>query len=305
MENKPDSLVSEIRSFNRFYTKVLGLLEKHILDSRYSLTEVRILLEISKLKDCTANRLISKLDIDRGYMSRMLKSFERGGLIEKEGSSDDRRIMILKLTGKGRSILAELEERSGKQVEGLIGHLTESEGQKLAASMRNIKNALLDGINPVAIRTYKAEDVEYVIDRHRELYDIEYGFGPEFSDYVEKYVRKFHEHHDENKENLWIAEAGGKPVGMIALVRVDAATAQLRWFLIEPGMRGRGLGYKLMNTVMDFCREKGYNHVFLWTVSILEAARTLYKRFGFRLTESKPNDSWGGELLEERWDMHM
>lgn len=305
MENKLDSLISEVRSFNRFYTKVLGLLEKHILDSQYSLTEGRVLLEISKLKDCTANKLISKLDIDRGYMSRVLKSFERDGLVEREGSPGDGRVMLLKLTGKGRSILAELEERSGKQVESLIGHLTESEGRKLAASMRNIKNALLDGINPVVIRAYRAEDVEYVVNRHRELYDVEYGFGHEFSDYVEKYVRKFHEHHDENKENLWIAEADGKPVGMIALVRVDDISAQLRWFLIEPGMRGRGLGYKLMNTVMDFGREKGYKHVFLWTVSILEAARTLYKRFGFRLTESKPNDSWGGELLEERWDMYM
>ncbi len=305
MENKLDSLVSEIRSFNRFYTKVLGLLEKHILDSPYSLTEARILLEISKIRDCTANKLISKLDIDRGYMSRVLKSFERDGLVERSGSSGDRRIMLLKLTGKGRSILAELEERSGKQVESLIGHLTESEGQELAISMRNIKNSLLDGINPVVIRAYKAEDVEYIVSRHRELYGIEYGFGPEFSEYVEKYVRKFHEHHDENRESIWIAEAEGKPVGMIALVRVDETTAQLRWFLIEPEMRGRGLGCKLMNTAMDFSREKGYSHVFLWTVSILEAARTLYKRFGFRLTESKPNDSWGVELLEERWDMYM
>ena len=305
MENKLDSLISEIRSFSRFYTKVLGLLEKHILDSPYSLTEVRILLEINKIKDCTANKLISKLNIDRGYMSRVLKSFERDGLVERVGSPGDRRIMLLKLTVKGRSTLAELEERSGKQVESLIGHMTESEGQKLAASMRNIKNALLDGINPVTIRTYNAADVEYIINRHRELYEAEYGFGSEFSDYVEKYVCKFHEHHDENKENIWIAEADGKQLGMIALVRVNNITAQLRWFLIEPEMRGRGLGYKLMNTVMDFSREKGYKHVFLWTVSVLEAARTLYKRFGFQLTESKLNDSWGAELLEERWDMHM
>lgn len=305
MESKVDPVISEIRSFSRFYTKILGLLDKHILDSPYSLTEVRILLEIEKIKDCTANNLISKLAIDRGYMSRVLKSFEKGGLVKKDSSSADKRIIILSLTEKGRSLLSELEERSCKQVERLIRHLTDSEQQKLVDSMKNTKCALLDGINPVTIRDYEAKDIEYVISRHREIYGAEYGFGPEFSDYVEKYVHKFDEHHDKRKENIWIAEANGRAVGMIAIVNVDASTAQLRWFLIEPEMRGLGLGYKLMNTVMDFCKEKEYKHVFLWTINYLEAARILYKRFGFELTESKANDTWGGHLVEERWDLHM
>lgn len=305
MENKVGSIVSEVRSFNRFYTKILGLLNKYILDSPYSLTEARILLEIGKMKECTANKLISKLDIDRGYMSRVLKNFENSGLVEKDSSSKDKRIIKLSLTSKGKEILSELEERSDRKVESLTSHLTGSEQQMLVDSMKNIKNVLLDGINPITIRTYKAKDVEYVINRHRELYGMEYGFKAEFSDYVEKYVLKFEEHHDESKENIWIAEAGGKPVGMIAIVKADDNTAQLRWFLIEPEMRGLGLGYKLMNTVMDFCKQKGYKHVFLWTVSILEAARILYKRFGFELTESKDNDSWGVHLTEERWDMYM
>lgn len=305
MKNKEDSLVPEIRSFNRFYTNILGLLDKHILNSPYSLTEVRILLEINKMKECTANKLISKLSIDRGYMSRVLKRFEANGLIIKENSSADRRITILCLTEKGKQILSELEDRSSKQVEHLINHLSNSEQQKLVDSMKNIKNALLDGICPVTIRTYEPQDLEYIINRHRELYDLEYGFGSEFSDYVEKYVLKFDEHHDESKENIWIAEAEGKPIGMIAIVSVDASTAQLRWFLIEPHMRGIGLGYKLMKTAVDFCREKNYKHVFLWTVSILEAARSLYKHFSFKLTESKANESWGEHLMEERWDLEL
>jgi GNAT superfamily N-acetyltransferase len=164
---------------------------------------------------------------------------------------------------------------------------------------------LLSGINPVIIRAYEKTDLEYEINRHRELYAAEYGFGTGFTDYVEKYVRKFDEHHDADKENIWIAEEGGRPVGMIAIVKADEAAAQLRWFLIEPEARGLGLGYMLMNTVMDFCREKGYRHIFLWTVNILGAARKLYGSFGFRLTETKPNDSWGKELVEERWDMDI
>lgn len=302
MEGKESTFISEIRSFNRFYTKILGLLDKHILDSPYSLTEVRILLEIGKLHDCTANKLVAKLDIDRGYMSRVLKGFEKSGLIEKKESSEDKRFSILRLTDKGSSILSELEGRSDRQVEGLIGHMSEEEKQKLVASMRSIKSAMLSGINPVQIRTYEKTDLEYVINRHRELYAVEYGFGTEFTDYVEKYVKKFDEYHDADKENIWIAEEDGRPVGMIAIVKADESTAQLRWFLIEPEARGLGLGYMLMNTVMDFCLEKGYKHIFLWTVSILGAARKLYKSFGFKLTETKTNDSWGKELVEERWD---
>lgn len=305
MENKVDSYVSEIRSFNRFYTKILGLLDKNILDSPYSLTEARILLEINKLKDCTASKLVSKLGIDRGYMSRVLKNFESNGLVEKKNLTGDRRTLRLCLTEKGGNTLSELEAKSDEQVENLISHMTDSEKQKLVDSMKNIKTALLDGINPITVRSYRAEDIEYVIRRHRELYGEEYGFGTEFIYYVEKYVHKFDEHHDTSKENIWIAEAAGKRVGMIAIVKADEETAQLRWFLIEPEMRGAGLGYKLMNTVMNFCKEKGYKHVFLWTISYLEAARMLYKRFGFELTESKPNDSWGGHLIEERWDIYI
>jgi DNA-binding MarR family transcriptional regulator/N-acetylglutamate synthase-like GNAT family acetyltransferase len=303
MESKINSLVMEIRSFNRFYTNILGLIDQHILDSSYSLTEARILLEINKMKECTANNLIRKLVIDRGYVSRVLKRFESQGLIVKESSASDKRITLLHLTESGKKILLQLEERSSKQVEKLICHLTDSEQQKLVDSMKIIRSALADGINRITIRDYEPKDIDYIINRHRELYGIEYGFCSEFSEYVEKYVHKFDEHHDESKENIWIAEDNGKPVGMIAIVKADESTAQLRWFLIEPHMRGVGLGYKLMKTVIDFCKEKQYKHVFLWTVSILEAARILYKRFGFELTESKVNDTWGDPLTEERWDL--
>lgn len=305
MVGKEDFPVSEIRSFNRFYTNILGLLDKHILDSPYSLTEVRILLEVSKMKDCTANKLISKLDIDRGYMSRVLKRFEANGLIAKESSEGDKRITILHLTEEGKKVMSELEDRSSRQVEKLIGHLPDSGKRELVDAMKKIRSALQEGVNPVIIRPYEARDLDYIIGRHRELYDEEYGFGPEFNSYVEKYVLKFHEHHDSERESIWIAEVDRKPAGMIAIVKAGDNTAQLRWFLIEPHLRGIGLGFKLMKTAVDFCKEKGYSHVFLWTVNILEAARSLYRRFGFELTQSKANDSWGKDLMEERWDLDL
>lgn len=134
---------------------------------------------------------------------------------------------------------------------------------------------------------------------------LKYGFGSEFGDYVEKYVLKFSHNYDSSRENIWIAEDGGKRVGVIAIVKVDDRTAQLRWFLIEPGMRGRGLGHKLMDTAIQFSGEKGYSHVFLWTVSSLETARHLYMSYGFTLTETMENHTWSFKLTEERWDLDL
>ncbi|MGE5629571.1 MAG: shikimate dehydrogenase [Caulobacteraceae bacterium] len=183
--------------------------------------------------------------------------------------------------------------------------LSELQLDNIYQSIKKLFYKEADGISPITIRTYNTEDVGHIIKRHRELYDSEYGFGAEFGDYVEKYMLEFDKSHDSDKENIWVAEADGKVAGAIAIVRVDNTTAQLRWFLIEPDMRGRGLGHKLVKTVIDFCKDKGYKHVFLWTVNVLEAARHLYKSYGFNLTEVKENNTWGDHLQEERWDLYL
>jgi DNA-binding MarR family transcriptional regulator/GNAT superfamily N-acetyltransferase len=303
MDKKDSKVVEQIRDFNRFYTNILGLLNAHILDSSYTLTEVRILLEIKKTVDCTANTLITRLSIDRGYMSRIIKRFENNGLIIKESSQADNRISFLRLTQKGKETMSELESKSDDQVENLINHLSDNDQRKLVKAMKYIKNTILDGLKPISIRNFEPKDIEYIIDRHRVLYENEFGFTSEFGDYVEEYVKKFKEYHDPNKEAIFIAEEDGAPIGVIAIVKAEDTTAQLRWFLIEPDARGKGLGHKLMDTAIDFSKDKGYKHVFLWTVNILEPARHLYREHGFSLTECKEHELWGHQLTEERWDL--
>lgn len=306
MEKNDDYVISQVRRFSRFYTNILGLLNQTILDSPYSLTEVRILLEIKRNINCTAAFLIEKLNVDRGYMSRILNRFESEGMITKRNSPLDGRVVFLYLTLKGKETMANLESKSEEQIQRLISHLKGDEKEKMADAMKYVIDSLSPGVNPINIRTYKPEDIEYIIKSHRELYEAEYGFTTEFGEYVEKYVVKFHESHDENAENIWIAEENGRPVGMIAIVKADDSTAQLRWFLIESQMRGKGLGHKLMKTVIDFCKEKNYKHVLLWTVNILEAARHLYKTYGFSLTESVENNTWTDSVIkEERWDLDL
>lgn len=156
---------------------------------------------------------------------------------------------------------------------------------------------------PITIRTHRPGDAGYVVYRHGVLYEREYGLDQVFEKYVMAGVLAFLENPAGGE--IWVAESGDRIAGFIAVVRIDAQTAQLRWFLIEPDFRGWGLGHRLMTTLMDFCRQQNYRHIFLWTFKGLDAARYLYEQLGFRLTEEKPNNIWKNELLEQRWDLQL
>lgn len=156
---------------------------------------------------------------------------------------------------------------------------------------------------PIVIRTRRPGDAGYIVYRHGVLYEREYGLDQVFEKYVMAGLLTFLENPAGGE--IWLAECDNRIAGFIAVVRIDPQTAQLRWFLLEPEFRGRGLGHQLMTTLMDFCRQQNYRHIFLWTFQGLDAARHLYEQFGFRLTEEKPNNTWKNELLEQRWDLQL
>lgn len=297
--------VRKIRSFNRFYTNILGLLNQHILGSSYSLTEARVILEISKINHCTANLLATRLLIDRSYMSRIIKHLEKDEVITKIQSPTDNRVKFITLTAKGENTITQLNQKSDEQIAALIQPLSQDQQSKLTAAMKAIQTIIADSVDPVTIRNFAAEDIHYVISRHCSLYEKEYGLTGSFCDYVDAGVRQFAEHYDANWECMLIAETEKKPVGSIAIVKTTDTTAQLRYFLLEPAMRGRGLGNRLVNTTITFCREKGYKHIFLETISALTTARHIYKSHGFTLTSSHENFSWGEAVMEERWDLKL
>ena len=141
-EHMDKEIISEIRQFNRFYTKVLGLINNKILDTEYSLTEARILFEISERTGCIANNLVQELNIDRSYMSRILRKFEREGLIEKKSSTTDSRKNLLFVTEKGEELLNEINSQSDEQVNKLFHGLTANEIDEIRKSMMVIKGKL-------------------------------------------------------------------------------------------------------------------------------------------------------------------
>ncbi|MFN8636223.1 MAG: GNAT family N-acetyltransferase [Chloroflexota bacterium] len=149
-------------------------------------------------------------------------------------------------------------------------------------------------------------DMGQVIGLHGVLYAEEYGFDHGFEAYVAETMAEFGRLFRPGQDRLWIAERAGQPVGSIAILGREGRAAQLRWFLLHPSARGQGLGRQLVQEALDFCRAAGYQSVYLWTVTGLDAAAHLYVTAGFRKTETKaPETLWGVRLSEERYDLTL
>lgn len=303
---KKNDVITEIRGFNRFYTNILGLLDRHIIDSGYSLTEARIIFEISKIDTCTANQLCSILDIDRSYMSKIINKFEKAQLISRSICDTDNRNIEIHMTDKGRTVFHELEKNANRQIEELISKLDIAEWEKLINGIRIVKKYFSRATKNIKIRPYRKEDIPYVIDRQLSLYEAERQFTTDiWKNYLTQGVIALVESFDPEKDCIFILECDENPSGCIAITHVNNNVAQLRYFFLEPELRGLGVGTDLLNTALDFCREKEYSHVFLWTVSAQETARTLYKKAGFEITETSENESWGIPVLEEKWELDL
>ncbi|WP_257351521.1 GNAT family N-acetyltransferase [Pseudalkalibacillus decolorationis] len=189
----------------------------------------------------------------------------------------------------------------------MIENMAKRDQSKLITSMETIESIFSKkhASQPeVSIRPFLPGDVGYVAHLHGRLYDKTYKFGKMFKYYVMKGLTEFMINSDGG--DLWIAEVNGGIVGSIAITRSNETVAQLRWFVLDEGYQGLGIGKKLMESAINFCKKQNYQHIFLWTVSILEAARNLYQKYNFTLTEEKPNKEWTGtKLMEERWDLDL
>jgi DNA-binding MarR family transcriptional regulator/GNAT superfamily N-acetyltransferase len=299
--------VLAVRRFNRFYTKQIGLLEEGLLKSKFSLTEVRVLYELAHRERWTAAELGKELGLDAGYLSRMLKAFQRDGLVERDASESDGRQTILRLTEKGRKEFEPLNRASGEQVAGMLERLPGPDRHKLVRAMETIEGILepKDGSEPFILRMHRPGDMGWVVHRHGELYWQEYGWDERFEALVAEIAAEFVKNFDPKKERCWIAERNGEIVGSVFLVKKDDEVAKLRMLLIEPSARGFGLGRRLVEECIRFARQVGYKKITLWTQSNLTAARAIYEKTGFKLVAQQKNKSFGKELVAETWDREI
>ncbi|MBB4804672.1 DNA-binding MarR family transcriptional regulator/N-acetylglutamate synthase-like GNAT family acetyltransferase [Flavobacterium nitrogenifigens] len=300
---------SKIRSFNRFYTAHLDLLNQHYLESNYSLTEVRILYEISESKIITAQKITEILKLDKGYLSRILKRFLKENLITRISSEEDKRAFNIKLSDYGNELLNTLNAKSEKKIEDKIEKLNFTEKEMLVSSMQKIKNLMTENKierHEISYRhTINPGDIGYIIYLHGYIYGNESNFSTDFEKYVIKTFYHFLENYSPEKDRIWMAEYNNKIVGCIAIQHQLQNEAQLRWFLLDPAFRGLGIGKKLLTDAVDFCREKKFENVFLLTTSLQNKALEMYKLAGFKLTKSEEVQEWGKVFNEERYDLKL
>ena len=300
--------VDAVRRFNRFYTRRVGALRAGLLGSEHPLPEARLVYEIGQRRECTAAELAADLDLDAGYLSRLLQGLKRRGLLSARRSAEDARASVLSLTAKGRKAHALLDSRSREEVAGMLGGLAGGERERLVGAMQTVESLLgnkSSSRDTVSLRGHRPGDMGWVVGRHGAVYAEEYGWDQRFEALVAEIVAGFIKNLDAARERCWIAEMGGEPVGSVFLVRESRTTAKLRLLLVEPRARGHGLGRRLVRECIAFARAKGYRKLTLWTQSNLAAARAIYKAEGFTLVSTEKHASFGARLTGEYWELKL
>jgi len=304
-------VVDDVRGFNRFYTRVLGLLRPDLAGSAFGLTEARVLFELAHRDEVAVAELRRDLDLDAGYLSRILSGFTESGLVAREKSEADARRQVVRLTDDGRHAFDELDRLQAGAISTMLAPLDDGQRTELVASMGRIRRALGDEprFRGLVLRPPAPGDLGWVVERHGYRYATEYGWDTTFEALVARIVADFAERADIKREAAWIAELDGERVGCVFCTAAndpDAAdTAQLRLLLVEPSARGAGVGTRLVDECLRFARSAGYRRITLWTNDVLVAARRIYDRAGFQCDRREPHHSFGRDLVGEFWSRDL
>lgn len=300
-----DSLIDDTRAFNRFYTRVIGVLDEHLTESPFSLAEARVLYEIAARGHTTGSELAKALELDRAYLTRILQGFSASGLVSYSPNPGDRRGNFVALTREGDGAYDDLREKAEMSVARLLAPLSQPDRRRLADAMWTIRTLLGDDLpaSPVLVRPPRLGEIALVASRQAQIYAEEFGWDASYEGLAAEIVGKFAQAHDPEREACWIAEWRGDIAGSIFVVDAGKGVAQLRLLYVEPKARGLGIGRSLVDQVVGFSRDKGYTKIRLWTQESLSAARRIYANAGFKLVESRPHRSFGKDLVGEYWEL--
>jgi DNA-binding MarR family transcriptional regulator/GNAT superfamily N-acetyltransferase len=299
--------VAAVRAFNRCYTGVIGLLREGLVGRPHSPAESRVIFELAQQDVTEVVALRAELSMDAGYLSRILSRLEADGLARRETSAVDARRQAVRLTAAGRAAFAVLDQRSAEEVRALLSTLGHDEQVKLVAAMDTVRELLAGSPRPepFVLRAPEPGDFGWVVQAHGVLYAREYDWDGSFEALVARIVADYVEQADLKREAAWIAEVDGRQVGCVFCVRKDEDTAQLRLLLVDPGVRGMGVGSRLVEECVRFARRKGYRKMVLWTNDVLSAARRIYERAGFTLVEQDRHHSFGHDLVGQNWELDL
>ncbi|WP_033291492.1 bifunctional helix-turn-helix transcriptional regulator/GNAT family N-acetyltransferase [Amycolatopsis jejuensis] len=296
--------VATVRAFNRLYTGVIGVLDEGPADAEYSLSEARVLFELAQQDQLQVSDLRKRLGLDGGYASRLLGRLENRGLVARERCTTDARRQLVTLTADGHDAFADLNNRSARQIGGLLDKFPDADQRRLLGAMGTITALVGEpSAQPqVTLRAPGPGDLGWVVHRHGALYATEYGLDGRFEAVVARVIADFAEHRGDPGQAGWIAEVDGERVGSVFCTPGDhEGVAKLRLLLLEPAARGHGVGKWLVHECVEFARAAGYREMELWTLSMLTAARGIYRSVGFELAGQEETDSYGPLVTSETW----
>ena len=302
--------IAAVRRFSRFYTRRIGVLQERFLGTDLTLTEGRLVYELAQRERATASELIAALDLDAGYVSRLLRKLEDRGVVERQPSEADGRQSIVRLSERGHERFAAINARSREEIGEMLAALTEADQRRLVdalATVESVLGASAERRVPYLLRPPQPGDLGWVVHRHGALYAREHGGDERVEAAVAEVAAQFLARADARGERGWIAERDGEVVGS-ALVMADTAeaTARLRCLLVEPAARGLGIGTRLVEEARRFARRAGYRRLALWIGAEQAAARRIGQRAGFQRARREPAPIQGRDAVAgETWEIDL
>lgn len=296
--------IEAIRRFNRLYTRRIGLLQSCHLGTAYSLTEARILFELGQRPAMTAKDICGILELDQGYVSRILARFEKQGLITRRASKEDGRLQHVALSKAGHKALVMLNTKARDAIAALLEDKTQSEQRVFTDAAQTLARLLGDVVDaPVVIRAPKPGDIGWIVHRHGTVIAEEFGWNTGFEATIAEILGQLGRH--PGRESGWVAERAGEILGSVFVIPDDTQTARLRVLYVEPAARGLGLGKQLVELAVGFARQAGYARAVLWTHEFQVAARKVYAGTGFKLLHREKTVSFGVDVVSETWEMDL
>ena len=303
------SLVDQVRCFNRFYTREIGLLAEHLPQSELTLAEARVLYELAQSGEQTAADIVRSLRMDKAHVSRIVARFRQARLLKSRVSPEHSKHTLLTLTATGRRAFKRLNDGTESQIKALLAPLTAENRHRLAKDMRDIEALLqakpLSEAN-VQFRPLRVGDLGWITHRQAVLYNHEYGWDWKYEALAAQILGNFAAHFDPTREDAWVAELEDQVVGSVFLMKTDdPEVAKLRLLYVERSARGLSIGSRLVQMCIKRARDLAYRKLTLWTNDVLVSARKIYEAAGFALEEENRHHSFGKDLVGQTWTLDL
>jgi DNA-binding MarR family transcriptional regulator/GNAT superfamily N-acetyltransferase len=301
-----NNAVENIRNFNRFFTHYVGALEPRFLGTEMTLGEARLLFEIAHLDAPLAMDLQEKLDMDPAYVSRVLNRFEHRGWINRSRTERDRRRRPIELTSAGREAFCDLDDRQRDKVSASLEQLSPA-GQRELVSALTLARVYLGPKQKrnFYLRPFRPGDMGLIASRQSILYQETYGWGPGIEVNIGQVTAAFLKNFKPGLEQCWVAELDGVMAGSIFVTDEGGGLCRLRLLYVEHFARGLGIGGALVSECVQFARNQGYGVMTLWTHTVLETARRIYAKHGFKIAEVEMHEEFGTPIQSETWRLNL